>query len=134
MMRAVVQEELITAVEDLFWELGDMATVTLRSYSKGTTSSSVTGGQQGRLPVGSPINAVGILVEREGTTQAGIMNLFVKPASLDGDVSLTAPDYEWTVQEPGGDELDVKKWRPLGPEPRNPVLWKGKVVEGADGA
>ena len=140
MPRGVVQEELEAAVQDVFDELGDFATVVLRRYARGTTPGSAVSGQQARLPVGEPIEAMAILSWRDGKGQEGIADLFVRPTSLGDDVNLTNPDYEWTVQEPGAvGELDLKPareggkvWRPFGPQPRNPILWKGRVVDGGD--
>lgn len=137
-MNSIVNEELAAAVDDLFWELGDEPNCVLRRYSKGTTQTSSIAGQQGRLPVGSPIEAQAILSWRKGKGQEGKGDLFVKPSALQGNDGLTNPEYEWTVQFDGDGELDLgperrgaNVWQPLGPA-RNPAMWKAVAIEGGD--
>lgn len=139
----VIQEELLAGVEDVFFEMGSDPNVVLRRFAKGTTPGSVVDGQQVRLPVGSPIEAVAILTARTGRGEDGVSDLFVRPEALAGAGDLTSPDCEWTVEEIGsGRQLDVKAarkggpvWKPFGPVPLAPVMWKARVVEGgaADG-
>ena len=136
-MPGVLQEELLAAVEDVFFEMGDEPTVNLRRFSKGTTSPSVVSGEQVRFPIGSPIPAVAILAERRGHGEEGVSDLYVRPEALAGAKDLTSPDDEWTVEVIGsGRQLDIRParggpaFRPFGPEPQDPVLWKARVVEG----
>lgn len=138
-MGSAIQEELLAAVEDVFFEIGDEPNVVLRRFSKGTTPESVTGGQQARLPVGAPIEAVAILSWRDKKGQEGIADLFIRTEALEGAQDLTSPDDEWTVEEIGtGVQLDIKSarggpsWKPFGPTPREPVMWKARVVEGGE--
>ncbi len=136
-MPGILQRELVAAVKEVFAVMSDEPTVILRRFSKGTTADSVVSGVQARLPIGSPIPAVAILAERTSRGQEGVSDLFVRPEDLADAKDLTSPDDEWTVEEIGSDrQLDVRSarggpaWRPFGPEPRNPVMWKARVVEG----
>lgn len=128
-----VEPELASAVDDVFYALGDEPNCTVRKYSRGTTPGSTRSGQQGRKPVGAPIVAQGILSWRRG--EAGVADVFLKPSSV-GDASLTQPDLDYTIQFDGQAELDISRsreggqaWSPMGPAV-DPALWKAVVVEG----
>ncbi len=124
-------DEVDEAVSTVFDELGDMAKLTLRRYQRGLGAGSPAGVPQARILMLS-VHVTGIIAwPRGGDKVRGLAKVYVHPDSLGAaGAYMSNPEGDWTVQDSGADELPVTKWRPFGPEPGKPSLWKATVVTG----